>query len=204
MISFKYFGNGTRCCDPPVMCVCCVRRDASRDSRTRPSMSLWRPLTHVVKNVPRSSACRRVRRAPRNLVRSVMPLGPSRTRRSTSRISTTMKTRHGGSLRRCSKASSTPTRSTLPSTYVSTHTAYIWTQSDEGLTSNGSNMCTCLPRPCMCHGAGLPTTRLVFWRRLRYAVQGLEWQRPYIFSGAHRRGGVGWGGCRPAVLPNGN
>ena len=100
--------------------VCCVHRDASLDSRTRPSMCLWRPPTLVAKNVLRSSAYRRGRLAPRSPVRSVTPLDLSHTPRNTSRTSTTTKTRRGGSRRRCTRPSSTPTRSTLPYTCVST------------------------------------------------------------------------------------
>lgn len=99
--------------------VCCVHRDASLDSRTRPSMCLWRPPTLVAKNALRSSAYRRGRLAPRSPVRSVTPLGLSHTLRNTSRTSTTTKTRRGGSRRRCTRPSSTPTRSTLPCTCVS-------------------------------------------------------------------------------------
>ena len=100
--------------------VCCVHRDASLDSRTRPSMCLWRPPTLVAKNALRSSAYRRGRLAPRSPVRSVTSLGLSHTPPNTSRTSTTTKTRRGGSRRRCTRPSSTPTRSTLPYTCVST------------------------------------------------------------------------------------
>ena len=127
--------------------VCCVHRDASLDSRTRPSMCSWRPPTLVAKNALRSSAYRRGRLAPRSPVRSVTPLDLSHTPRNTLRTSTTTKTRRGGSRRRCTRPSSTPTRSTLHCTCVSTdpHSLCLFAQSDEGPPSGREHLCTCFP-----------------------------------------------------------
>lgn len=128
--------------------VCCVHRDASLDSRTRPSMCSWRPPTLVAKNVLRNFAYRRGRQVPRSPVRSVTSLGLSHTPRSTLRTSTTTKTRRGGSRRRCTRPSSTPTRSTLPYICVSTdpHSLSLSVRSRTKVRRTvGNILCTCFP-----------------------------------------------------------
>jgi len=128
--------------------VFCVHRDASLDSRTRLSMCLWRLPTLVAKNALRSSAYRLGRPAPRSPVRYATSLDLSHTPRNTSRTSTTTKTRRGGSRRRCTRPSSTPTRSTLHYTCVSTdpHSLCLFAQSDEeDPPSSREHLCTCVP-----------------------------------------------------------
>ena len=127
--------------------MCCVHRDASRVSRTRPSMCLWRPPTLVAKNALLNSACRRGLLAPRSPVRSVTPLDLSHTLLSTSRTSTTTRTRRGGSRRRCTRPSSTPTRSTLPYSCVSTdpHSLCLVCRAvaDTRVPASPSGLCEC-------------------------------------------------------------
>lgn len=159
--------------------VYCVHRDASLDSRTRPSTCLWRRQTLVAKNALRSSAYRRGRQAPRSPARSVTPLGLSHTPPNTSRTSTTTKTRRGGSRRRCTRPSSTPTRSTLPYTCVSTEPhslcLSVCTQSDEGPSNSRELLCTCFPvRPVRVFSPMSRCRPACDLRKLKYAVQGLD------------------------------